>query len=79
MDSLMAVRIRNTVRGDFGAEPPVALLLQGASLNDLAADLARQLGLAQAETADGAGDGGGVRGRASSVPRHVSGRRLGEK
>ena len=30
MDSLMAVRIRNTVRGDFGVEPPVALLLQGA-------------------------------------------------
>ena len=35
MDSLMAVRIRNTVRGDFGVEPPVALLLQGASLADL--------------------------------------------
>ena len=34
MDSLMAVRIRNTVRGDFGVEPPVALLLQGASLAD---------------------------------------------
>ena len=32
MDSLMAVRIRNTVRADFGVEPPVALLLQGASL-----------------------------------------------
>ncbi len=46
MDSLMAVRIRNTVRGDFGAEPPVALLLQGASLADLATDLTRQLGLA---------------------------------
>jgi phthiocerol/phenolphthiocerol synthesis type-I polyketide synthase D len=45
MDSLMAVRIRNTARADFGAEPPVALLLQGASLHDLAADLMRQLGL----------------------------------
>ncbi|MGB3523442.1 MAG: type I polyketide synthase, partial [Mycobacterium sp.] len=64
MDSLMAVRIRNTVRGDFGAEPPVALLLQGASLTDLAADLARQLGLAEPEGADGAGDVGGVRSRA---------------
>ncbi len=32
MDSLMAVRIRNTARADFGVEPPVALLLQGASL-----------------------------------------------
>ena len=45
MDSLMAVRIRNTTRADFGAEPPVALLLQGASLQDLTADLVRQLGL----------------------------------
>ena len=45
MDSLMAVRIRNTVRGDFGAEPAVALLLQGATIADLTADLIRQLGL----------------------------------
>ncbi|ORX08661.1 polyketide synthase [Mycobacterium szulgai] len=45
MDSLMAVRIRNTARADFGAEPPVALLLQGATLHDIAADLIRQLGL----------------------------------
>ena len=29
MDSLMAVRIRNTVRGDFGVEPPVALSVAG--------------------------------------------------
>ena len=28
----MAVRIRNAARADFGVEPPVALLLQGASL-----------------------------------------------
>jgi phthiocerol/phenolphthiocerol synthesis type-I polyketide synthase D len=45
LDSLMAVRIRNTARADFGVEPPVALILQGASLQDLAADLTRQLGL----------------------------------
>ena len=45
MDSLMAVRIRNTARADFGAEPPVALLLQGASPADLTAELVRQLGL----------------------------------
>ena len=45
MDSLMAVRIRNTVRGDFGVEPPVALLLQGASLEDVTTDLIGQLGL----------------------------------
>jgi phthiocerol/phenolphthiocerol synthesis type-I polyketide synthase D len=45
LDSLMAVRIRNTVRGDFGVEPPVALLLRGASLADLTTDLVGQLGL----------------------------------
>ena len=47
MDSLMAVRIRNTARADFGVEPPVALLLQGASLRDVTTDLIRQLGLAE--------------------------------
>ena len=52
MDSLMAVRIRNTVRGDFGVEPPVALLLQGASLAALTTDLVRQLGLDAEEKAD---------------------------
>jgi phthiocerol/phenolphthiocerol synthesis type-I polyketide synthase D len=50
MDSLMAVRMRNTVRADFGVEPPVALILQGASLADLAVDLIRQLGLAESTT-----------------------------
>ncbi len=50
MDSLMAVRMRNTVRADFGVEPPVALILQGATLADLAVDLIRQLGLAEATT-----------------------------
>jgi phthiocerol/phenolphthiocerol synthesis type-I polyketide synthase D len=61
MDSLMAVRIRNVVRGDFGVEPPVALLLQGASLADLAADLIRQLGLSGQESTESAN---GVRNRA---------------
>jgi phthiocerol/phenolphthiocerol synthesis type-I polyketide synthase D len=41
------VRIRNTARADFGVEPPVALLLQGATLGDVAADLIGQLGLAE--------------------------------
>ncbi|VAZ65982.1 Phthiocerol synthesis polyketide synthase type I PpsD [Mycobacterium kansasii] len=45
LDSLMAVRIRNGARADFGVEPPVALILQGASLHDLTVDLMRQLGL----------------------------------
>ncbi|UMB70947.1 type I polyketide synthase [Mycobacterium paraterrae] len=62
MDSLMAVRIRNTVRGDFGVEPPVALLLQGASLTALTTDLIRQLGLQEPDKAD---SGGGVRDRAA--------------
>lgn len=61
MDSLMAVRIRNTVRGDFGVEPPVALLLQGATLADLATELIRSLGLAGQETSE---PGGSVRDRA---------------
>lgn len=52
LDSLMAVRMRNTIRGDFGVEPPVALLLQGASLTDLAVDLIRQLGLEEQESAE---------------------------
>ncbi|ANI40103.1 type I polyketide synthase [Mycolicibacterium vaccae] len=52
LDSLMAVRMRNTIRGDFGVEPPVALLLQGATLSDLALDLIRQLGLEEQESAE---------------------------
>ena len=52
LDSLMAVRIRNTARGDFGVEPSVALLLQGASLQDLATDLIRRLGLAGHDSAE---------------------------
>jgi phthiocerol/phenolphthiocerol synthesis type-I polyketide synthase D len=58
MDSLMAVRIRNTARADFGVEPPVALLLQGASLQDLTTDLVGQLGLvkpSRTERASGLG------------------------
>ncbi|MCV7384525.1 type I polyketide synthase [Mycolicibacter longobardus] len=83
MDSLMAVRIRNTVRGDFGAEPPVALLLQGASLTDLASDLIRQLGLATQEGADGDSDAGGVRSRAqqraAARQRAASRRKVGDR
>ena len=52
LDSLMAVRMRNTIRGDFGVEPPVALLLQGATLADVAVDLIRQLGLAEEDTSE---------------------------
>jgi phthiocerol/phenolphthiocerol synthesis type-I polyketide synthase D len=52
MDSLMAVRIRNTARGDFGVEPAVALLLQGASLQELTTDLINQLDLNGHDTAE---------------------------
>ncbi len=47
LDSLMAVRIRNIARGDFGVEPPVALLLEGASLRDISTNLLGQLGYAE--------------------------------
>ena len=50
MDSLMAVRIRNSTQQDFGVEPPVALLLQGASLNDVTADVMCQLGLVRQDS-----------------------------
>ena len=83
MDSLMAVRIRNTVRGDFGVEPPVALLLQGASLTDLAADLMRQLGVATADGTSAADDAGGVRSRAqqraAARQRAASRRKAGDR
>ncbi|WP_330230967.1 type I polyketide synthase [Nocardia sp. NBC_00508] len=49
MDSLMAIRIKNACRGDFGVEPAVGLLLQGASLQDLVQDIVGQLGLSRSE------------------------------
>lgn len=80
MDSLMAVRIRNTVRADFGVEPPVALLLQGASLTDLTADLIRQLGLntqAKPESADGLR--ARAQKRAAARQRAASRRKVGDR
>ena len=76
MDSLMAVRIRNTARGDFGVEPPVALLLQGASLQDLTADLIRQLGLA-GRTPPRTGTAFAI--EPSSVPQRGNEPRCGER
>jgi phthiocerol/phenolphthiocerol synthesis type-I polyketide synthase D len=80
MDSLMAVRIRNTARGDFGVEPPVALLLQGASLQDLTADLTRQLGLAgndSTEPANGLRDR--AHQRAAARQRAATRRKAGQR
>jgi phthiocerol/phenolphthiocerol synthesis type-I polyketide synthase B len=45
MDSLMAVRIRDAAQRDFGVEPPVAVLLQGAAPNDITVNVMNQLGL----------------------------------
>jgi len=66
MDSLLAVRIRNAARADFGVEPPVALLLQGASLRDITIDLIQQLGLTEC---DGAQQSGRVRDRDQQLAR----------
>jgi phthiocerol/phenolphthiocerol synthesis type-I polyketide synthase D len=80
MDSLMAVRIRNTVRGDFGVEPPVALMLQGATLTDLGADLIRQLGLTgqeSSETANGVRDR--AQQRAAARQRAAMRRKVGQR
>ncbi|WP_415848830.1 beta-ketoacyl reductase, partial [Tsukamurella ocularis] len=63
LDSLMAVRIRNAARGEFGIEPPVALLLQGADLTALAVDLVRRLGVDD-DTDETAAAPGGLRDRA---------------
>jgi phthiocerol/phenolphthiocerol synthesis type-I polyketide synthase D len=80
MDSLMAVRMRNTVRGDFGMEPPVALLLQGASLADLAADLIRQLGLTvQDKTEQTSGVGDRAHQRAAARQRAATRRKVGQR
>ncbi|WMN02147.1 type I polyketide synthase [Rhodococcus erythropolis] len=52
MDSLMAMQIKSACRWDFGVEPSVGLLLQGASLRDLEKDIAIQLGLGPVEYSD---------------------------
>jgi phthiocerol/phenolphthiocerol synthesis type-I polyketide synthase D len=80
MDSLLAVRIRNAVRADFGVEPPVALLLQGASLADLTADLIRQLGLTGptgTERANGVRDR--AQQRAAARQRAAQRRKVGDR
>ncbi|WP_231702974.1 type I polyketide synthase [Tsukamurella asaccharolytica] len=79
LDSLMAVRIRNAARADLGVEPPVALLLQGATLSDLAADLVRRLGVTEDSAASPqAPAAGSVRERAqqrAAARRSASARR----
>jgi len=80
MDSLMAVRIRNTVRGDFGVEPPVALLLQGASVADLTTDLIRQLDLGgQQDTESTNGVRNRAQQRAAARQRAAMRRKVGDR
>ncbi|WP_329050612.1 type I polyketide synthase [Streptomyces violaceus] len=45
LDSLMAVRIRNAVRQDFGVDLPAPRLLRGACLRELGGAVLEQLGL----------------------------------
>ena len=79
LDSLMAVRIRNTVRADFGVEPPVALLLQGASLDDLTADLAGQLGFVTGGPEHGSLLRDGVQQRTGARQRAAARRKVGQR
>ncbi|MGK5627294.1 SDR family oxidoreductase [Streptomyces sp. URMC 123] len=68
LDSLMAVRVKNAVQRDFGTALPVALLLQGASVDRLARDVVRALpgGAGPAAGGDTAA-GGGAAGGADAV------------
>ncbi|GII02839.1 type I polyketide synthase [Planobispora takensis] len=45
LDSLAATRVRGTIEHDFGVGLPAALLLQGATLGDVAAAVAAELGI----------------------------------
>ena len=65
MDSLLAVRIRQAVQADFGVDPPVALLLQGAAVRDVAGDIFQQLGLTAPAAPTAAVGAGGFRELAS--------------
>ncbi|WP_163687468.1 type I polyketide synthase [Mycolicibacterium litorale] len=60
IDSLLAVRIRQATQADFGVEPPVGMLLQGGSVNDVTADVMSQLGIAA-----GASSGDAIRDKAN--------------
>jgi phthiocerol/phenolphthiocerol synthesis type-I polyketide synthase D len=51
-DSLMALRMRNAVEQDFGLAFPVPIVLRGASLLEVAAHVAGELGLPQPDQPD---------------------------
>ncbi|MEV0170178.1 type I polyketide synthase [Streptomyces sp. NPDC050803] len=60
LDSLMAVRIKNAVQRDFGLALPVAVLLQGASVDRLTQEVVRGLP-GGTDPADAAADDGTAR------------------
>ncbi|MEV5957554.1 SDR family NAD(P)-dependent oxidoreductase [Streptomyces sp. NPDC051987] len=51
LDSLVAVRVQNTIRQDFGVDVPASRLLRGASLRDIGRAVLEQLGLDGTEPA----------------------------
>ncbi|MEU4520564.1 SDR family NAD(P)-dependent oxidoreductase [Amycolatopsis sp. NPDC024027] len=65
LDSLSAMRARGAVERDFGLPLPIPLLLRGASLTELAGNLAEQAGFGPAALA--AGDPRGLAGPAVSA------------
>ena len=53
LDSLVAVRIQNTIRQDFGIDVPASRLLRGASLHEIGRAVLEQLGLDATEPSAG--------------------------
>lgn len=74
-DSLIAVRAKNAVEHDFEVTLPVRLLLQDASLADIAAYIAGELGIADAAT-EPAPSAGTERGARYVEPRDTTERWL---
>jgi phthiocerol/phenolphthiocerol synthesis type-I polyketide synthase D len=74
LDSLMAVRIRNAVKRDFGAALPETLLLRGGSLNDIAVSLLSSLDLHSGPPTTGETDRS-----APSLPQHALPRDAAER
>jgi phthiocerol/phenolphthiocerol synthesis type-I polyketide synthase D len=78
LDSLMAVRIRNAVKQDFGTVLPQTLLLRGGSLDEVAAALLDVLDVNVKAHGDPAAEDGNVR-RKPPVPRTVRPRDAAER
>ncbi|MFD8719844.1 SDR family NAD(P)-dependent oxidoreductase [Streptomyces sp. NPDC059629] len=53
LDSLVAVRVQNTIRQDFGVDVPASRLLRGASLREVGRAVLEQLGLDATEPTAG--------------------------